>query len=96
MIDAPRLAVQALYLGSSVNASYHLIVLLESVKGSGNVSKCNPTGEFSLESIKMSFSPVYQFSPLVQSSDCRLPEKVDKCPLNWGRLRTIRTVKAVR
>ena len=35
--------------------------------GSCNVSKCNPTGEFSLENIKMIFSPVNQ------SSGCRLP-----------------------
>jgi len=38
--------------------------------------QCNPTGEFSLESIKTIFSPVHQSvhqsSPPVQSSDCRL------------------------
>ena len=47
--------------------------MLESVKESGYVSKCNPTGEFSLKSIKMNFNPVHQSSPPVQSSDCRLP-----------------------
>ena len=47
--------------------------MLESVKESGYVSKCNPTGEFSLKSIKMIFNPVQQSSPPVQSSDCRLP-----------------------
>ena len=54
----------------------HLVIeifMLESLKKSGYVSKCNPTGELSLESIKMIFSPVYWSSPPVQSNDCRLP-----------------------
>ena len=39
--------------------------MLECVKESGYVSKCNPTGEFSFKSIKMIFSPVHQSSPVV-------------------------------
>ena len=38
---------------------------MESVKGSGHVSKCNPTGELSLERIKMIYSPVHQSSPVI-------------------------------
>ena len=51
--------------------SYHQIFLLESVKESGYVRdiatflQCNPTGEFSLESIKTSFNPVHQSSPAI-------------------------------
>ena len=45
------------------------IFSLESMKKSGCVAKCNPTGEFSLESIKMylvqSTSPVHQSSPVI-------------------------------
>ena len=54
---------------------YLLYILAGVCKGSGNVSKCNPTGEFSLESIKMIFSPVHQSSPPIQSSDWRLPKR---------------------
>ena len=39
--------------------------MLESVKESGYVSKYNRTGELSLESIKMVFSPVPQSSPVI-------------------------------
>ena len=36
-----------------------VIFVLESVKGSGLVSKCKPPGEFSLENVKMIFSTVH-------------------------------------
>ena len=50
---------------SFMSSSYYRF-LLESVKESGYVSKCIPTGEFSLDSIKtiLIFSPVHQSSPL--------------------------------
>ena len=45
-----------------------MLVICLSVKESGYVSKCNLTGELSLESIKMIFSPVHRSSPPVQST----------------------------
>ena len=52
------------------------------MKESGYVSQSNPTGDFSLTSIKMIFKPVHQSSPPVQSSDCRLPLDLQQSPLS--------------
>ena len=60
------------FIGLSMHASCYLVIeifVLESLKKSGYVSKCNPIGELSLESIKMflvqSTGPVHQSNPTI-------------------------------
>ena len=60
-----------------MHASCHLVV-----KESGYVSKCNPTGELSLEVI---------FSPVHHSSDCKLPMSSVHQLKNQSNYQTSRT-----